>query len=454
MIGESVLSLLIVETIESSDYFVIACLGVLNVMCVHTLIFESQPSTSAGHAIFRSFKGQLTFGLSVQVLSMGLIAFGVCFKIMLSTALADASSYRRKLAGAVTVSNEMTATLFSISLTIILITLEIMLVTHKGTKETFQRLWKNRDGGSKGVQTKIHKPLLLLTLAKVALIVFVATLSQWESELTEISWIGLLVVFAMLASRVIAYGLVHKEDEIRELFTNGLNKMMPKKQQQANYNDNDNDLGDIEERNEPPSVEITTANRDAWDKSDDCIVVCGKGGSIKYANKMALNQFGYKSEYDLIGKDIATLSNGDNNNKHDDEKDGEGDRRKAFKDMDPVQSRRHSWDDSMDIVVVIDRKGIMQYANSMTLQEFGYTSEEELVGKDISELVGGGEAMNHKIFMKAMEGGKTPSKVIGHHRASSNKSGKKRLLYAKRKDGTEFPCMIGLKSIGTDHIAG
>mmetsp|Transcript_9192 Transcript_9192/g.21918 ORF Transcript_9192/g.21918 Transcript_9192/m.21918 type:complete len:989 (+) Transcript_9192:3-2969(+) len=444
MIGESVLSLLIVETIESSDYFVIACLGVLNVMCVHTLIFESQPSTSSGHAIFRSIRGQLTFGLLAQVLSMGLITFGVCFKIMLSTVLADASSYGRRLAGSYNVSNDMTATLFSISLTIILVSLELMLVTHKGTNETFQRLWKNRDGGSKGIQKKLHKPLLALTIAKVGLIVFVATLSQWENELTEISWIGLMVVFAMLVSRVIAWGLVHKEDEIRELFANGLNVIRPKKPEADAPGPTP--LGDIEEGNEA-SVEIT-ANRDTWDKSDDCIVVCGKGGNIKYANKTALSEFGYKSEVDMIGKDIATLAN----NKHDN---GQvGDRRSALMDMGRLESHRESWDDSMDIVVVIDRKGIVQYANSMTLQEFGYTSQDELVGKDISALVGGGEAMNHGNYMKAMEGGKVPSKVIGHHRASSNKSGKKRLLYAKRKDGTEFPCMIGLKPIGTGYIAG
>ncbi|CAJ1964795.1 unnamed protein product [Cylindrotheca closterium] len=441
MIGESVLSLLIVETIESSDYFIIASLGVLNVMCVHTLIFESQPSTSSGHAIFRSFNGQLTFGLLVQVLSMGLIAFGVCFKIMLSTVLAEASSYGRRLAGSVSVSNEMTASLFSISLTVVLISLELMLVTHKGMTETFQRLWKNRDGGSKGINKKIHKPLLALTIAKGGLIIFVATLSQWENELTEISWIGLLVVFGMLASRVIAWGLVHKEDEIRELFSNGLNAMMPKKQKAGHPGPTS--LNDIEEANDI-SMEIAT-NRDTWDNLDDCVVVCGKGGSIKYANKTALAEFGYTSENNMIGKNIDTVAS----NHH-----RENDRRKAFQDIGKLESHRESWDDSMDIVVVIDRKGVIQYANSMTFQEFGYDSEEELVGKDISELVGGGEAMNHGNYMKSMEGGKVPSKVIGHHRASSNKSGKKRLLYAKRKDGTEFPCMIGLKPIGPNYIAG
>lgn len=216
MIGEAVLSLLIVQTIETSDYFVIAFLGVLNVMCIQFLIFESQPSTLVGHAIFRSLESQIHFSLLVQTLSMGLIVFGVSFKIMLQTVVWGKMLGYRRLAASKLVDTNFTVPLFSISLTVILITLELMFVSHKGTKETFSRLWKHRDVPGKGIKKEIHKSLLALHLAKFGIIIFgPISANLWEMTLAEISLIGLSIVFAIFVSRLLIWELVSKEDKFR-----------------------------------------------------------------------------------------------------------------------------------------------------------------------------------------------------------------------------------------------
>jgi hypothetical protein len=86
MIGESILSLLIIKTTKSSEYYIIASLGTLTVIVIQALKFESEPSHAEGHALWRSTEATMIFSLLIQLLSIGLIAFGVSYKVMLSKA--------------------------------------------------------------------------------------------------------------------------------------------------------------------------------------------------------------------------------------------------------------------------------------------------------------------------------------------------------------------------------
>ena len=103
-------------------------------------------------------------------------------------------------------------------------------------------------------------------------------------------------------------------------------------------------------------------------------------------------------------------------------------------------------DASFDSIIVIDKRGLIQNVNETTLEDFGYDSKEELLGRNVSILVGGG--MDHhkhdEHVHKFHESGKT-SRVLRSQR----------LLKSKRKDGSEFRCMIGLHTIqNTDFVAG
>ena len=55
----------------------------------------------------------------------------------------------------------------------------------------------------------------------------------------------------------------------------------------------------------------------------------------------------------------------------------------------------HIDDTSFDSIVVTDKDGVIQGLNVTTLSEFGYGSKDELIGENVSVLVGGGNAEKH-----------------------------------------------------------
>ena len=89
-------------------------------------------------------------------------------------------------------------------------------------------------------------------------------------------------------------------------------------------------------------------------------------------------------------------------------------------------------DASMDPMLQIDDRGIIQLVNEAAVRQFGY-QRDEFLGNNISMIVGGGHAANHDEYLQRyLETG--VAHVIG----------KKRELSARRKDGTEFPIELGL----------
>jgi len=102
-----------------------------------------------------------------------------------------------------------------------------------------------------------------------------------------------------------------------------------------------------------------------------------------------------------------------------------------------TQEERLVDDESFDAIIIIDPKGVIEHVNATVLSDFGYASKGELIGKNISMLVGGDEAKYHDMYLQRFhEAGKHDSTI-----------GKQRILYSKRKDGSEFPCVIGIKKV-------
>lgn len=100
---------------------------------------------------------------------------------------------------------------------------------------------------------------------------------------------------------------------------------------------------------------------------------------------------------------------------------------------------------SFDSIIVIDPKGVILNVNLTALGEFGYGSQTELIGENINLLVGGGEANKHDMYLTRFDADGRDSSTIGNQR----------ILYAKRKDGGEFPCVIGIRrSDDTDTLVG
>ena len=261
MLGEAVLSLLIVDTTESSMYYIVAAMGVLTVILLQAVKFESEPSHAEGHALWRNLNWGVAYAMLVQLLSMGLIAFGVSYKVMLKsihkesekraesssdyvsgyggesseydtgdeigygydeTKEASGDNYaedypdtrHRFLAPSVSTTDKASAALFSGSLAIILIALECMTNSHINTHDSLSHFlhpgeWLHEAGG---------KVKFALFLFKIGLIIFTATLSIWLTEPNHVAVAGFLVVAAFVMARIVWWNYIHytfsgKEDK-------------------------------------------------------------------------------------------------------------------------------------------------------------------------------------------------------------------------------------------------
>lgn len=91
---------------------------------------------------------------------------------------------------------------------------------------------------------------------------------------------------------------------------------------------------------------------------------------------------------------------------------------------------------TVDGIVVIDSKGIIEYMNASGLKTFGYQTEE-LIGKSVNVLIPSNFADRHDFF-------------IEHYlkTGSSQVVGNRRKINALRKDGTQFKMWLSINEIG------
>jgi PAS domain-containing protein len=109
-------------------------------------------------------------------------------------------------------------------------------------------------------------------------------------------------------------------------------------------------------------------------------------------------------------------------------------------------------DSSFDCIAVSNMQGIIQGVNQTLVREFRYLLKEDLVGQKLQRMIiGGGDAIrnNHDAFIANF------SPKSKEERNSSTVLGKQRILYARRADGSEFQCIVGVHMIeGTELLAG
>lgn len=98
-------------------------------------------------------------------------------------------------------------------------------------------------------------------------------------------------------------------------------------------------------------------------------------------------------------------------------------------------------DAAFDAMFLINGHGIIQKVNQAAVTQFGYNSKEELLGKNISSMCGDAFSSHHDDYLKSYrETGE--SHIIGTMRQVS----------ARRKDGSEFPCKLGIDVIVTNKL--
>ena len=99
-------------------------------------------------------------------------------------------------------------------------------------------------------------------------------------------------------------------------------------------------------------------------------------------------------------------------------------------------------DAAFDCMFLTDVHGTIVRINRATQKTLGYTADDELVGKNISIVIGGGHSDHHAGYLSAYQhrhGWSIPG-VVGYK--------KQRQLTVRRADGSEFPCLMGLQVIG------
>ena len=102
-------------------------------------------------------------------------------------------------------------------------------------------------------------------------------------------------------------------------------------------------------------------------------------------------------------------------------------------------------DSSFDGLFVIDHKGIIQRVNKASCEVFGW-SREEFVGQNIKMIMPNDHAEKHDSY-------------LSHYLSTGWKKmmGKQREVEARRRDGSSFPCILGLSEVslnGMIHFVG
>lgn len=195
MLGESVLSLLIAPQSKGARYYVTFYTGILAVTQLQYLFFRTQPFEARDHATRRSRSGGFLFTWMLVVYSGSLIVFGGAYKLTLDQYLLMETKGPNTLIGLYTVAEreQRIANLFCWSLTVSMVTLDIMLIAHRGAKDNLARLFGN---------TGCNCVPFMVFLFDIALNVFTVTLSRWVTSLETLSVLGCLIVTSHLFLRV------------------------------------------------------------------------------------------------------------------------------------------------------------------------------------------------------------------------------------------------------------
>jgi hypothetical protein len=223
MLGESILSMLIVASPTSGEYYGAFFSGILSVILLQYMHFRSQPTTADDHAMRRKRSAGFIFAFLMQVYSAALIILGVSYKMLLYEFTYEESKSGGRLRMLLAVPRwlaggdgalqfdtddrrQRIAHFFCASFAIVYFCSDAMILCHRGLKDNMGRC---RCGETK--KAKITG-LVLLAL-RVAILVFIATLSQYLTDPLLLTAIELASIFAQIVLRVFA-SIVFSDDRV------------------------------------------------------------------------------------------------------------------------------------------------------------------------------------------------------------------------------------------------
>lgn len=208
MLGESILSLMIVDVDEDKDYYTTFYSSLLTVILLQYLHFRSQPHHADGHALRRHKNAGIGWTLFHQIYSAALISMGAAFTLLVmeytyaGEVIGD-DGHRRFLAGGgggdgasmdPEDRQQRIAHLFCGSLATIWFCLDAMTLLHLGITNSHNRCQceHTKSFNVKGI---------VLLVCRVGLLLFMTTLSQYETDPENLALLGLMGVVLQLALR-------------------------------------------------------------------------------------------------------------------------------------------------------------------------------------------------------------------------------------------------------------
>lgn len=212
LLGESVLSLLIVDLSEGSSYYQTFFAGILSVVLLEYLHFRSQPHSPDEHALRRSALGGTMFSIFMYIYSLALVVLGTCYKMFLYEFAYEETGARRSLspiierflAGGESAAlrfgtenrQQRIAHFFSASLAVVFICLDGMSLSHKSVNANKERCHCSKSNG-------IRSSVMFLIVIRLALIVFFATLSQYCTDPALLATLGFVGIVLQLGVRAL-----------------------------------------------------------------------------------------------------------------------------------------------------------------------------------------------------------------------------------------------------------
>ena len=221
---------------------------------------------------------------------------------------------------------------------------------------------------------------MVIGVVKLAVIVFATTLNQWTSEPAILTLCGFGISLIMALTRVLGWAFIHHKKTI---------------------------------------VEVTKTVARTFTKT-----VSFGGAGLSTSGEKSLASAVDESQQSEMKQFFSKPSD-------------LSDREVSSTGTKVTDASSGGIDDSFDAIIVSDLRGNIKQVNATALEVFRYDSKDDLLGKNLSILVGGGEGKNHDAYMRRFrKDGSKSSKILG----------RQRMLHASRADGTEFPCLIGIRT--------
>jgi hypothetical protein len=228
MLGETVLSLLIVDLSEGFDYYKTFYSGVISIVLLEYLHFRSQPHDPNEHAWRRDKNSGFVFLVLMHIYSASLIVLGASYKMLLyEYVYAEDGNNRRMLLPALTRllaggesaalrfetddRRQRIANFFCGSMALVFFCMDAMATAHRGISANIHRC----------VFEATHKTrywVVFLVALRVAVICFIASLSQYTTAPGVLAFVGLCGILGQLILRVLgsfAFPVNEEEEEAK-----------------------------------------------------------------------------------------------------------------------------------------------------------------------------------------------------------------------------------------------